>query len=360
MIAPVPNMARLSPYAVADLSLPEGRRPVLLAQNESLRPPSPLALEAAALALDGSATYPDSGWTALREAIAATHGLDARNLLCGAGSMTLIAALAAAYLGPSRRGLSPQYGYLYFRTAALMSGADVDLAPETDFKVDPEALLAAVRPETSVVFLAEPANPTGTRIGAAAVRELRACLPERVLLIVDEAYGEFADGLDAPLFDLADRGNAVLLRTFSKAYGLAGLRCGWGLFPPAIAREVGKLLNPSEVSRPAQAAACAAMADQAYMRETCQQTADQRDRTAAALRAAGIALPESHTNFLLLPFANADEARRADESLRARGLLLRGMGAYGLPHALRATVGTGQDMDTLVEILTTFHAGGRA
>lgn len=357
MIVPAPHMARLAPYAVANLALPTDRRPILLAQNESARPPSPRALEAAGRTLRDARLYPDSGRTALREAIAETHGLDPARVLCAAGSMPLIAALAAAYLAPGRRALSPAYGYLYFRTAALMAGAEVDLAPESGFAVDIAALLGAVRPETAVVFLADPANPTGTRIGAAAIRELRDRLPDNVLLIVDEAYGEFADGLDPPLFDLADRGDTVVLRTFSKAYGLAGLRCGWGAYPPDVAVEVGKLLNPSEVSGPAQAAAVAALEDAAYMRTTCRETAATRDRTAEALRRLGLAVPASHTNFLLLPFDTADTATRVDAALRRDGILLRAMGGYGLAHALRATVGTEEEMAMLRESVGTALGG---
>jgi histidinol-phosphate aminotransferase len=298
--------------------------------------------------------YADSDWHDLRAAIAEVHGLAPARILCSAGSMELIQALALAYLGPGRRALSPAHGYLFFRTAAQLAGAEVDLAPETDLTVDVDALLTALRPETRVVFVANPGNPTGTRIGRAELVRLRDGLPDDVLLVIDEAYGEFADTLGDAAFDLTERGNTVVLRTFSKVYGLAGMRIGWGVFPMASAADLRKVQNPGSVSAVSLAAAAAAMRDQAYMRRVRDETAERRDRFAGSLRQLGLIVPTSHTNFVLIRFASAEAAQRANQALRARGVVLRPMGGYGLADCLRATIGSEDDMQLVRDALAAW------
>ncbi len=349
-MTPVPHIAALAPYALADLA-PELTS---LAQNESLRPPSPDALTAAQRALADAHLYPDPDWIDLRAALACIHEVSADAILCGAGSMELIGALASAYLSAGDRMLTSDLAYLYFRTATQRSGAAFDLAPESGFTVDPDALIAALRPETKIVFVANPGNPTGTRIGRDALARLRAALPGAVMLVIDEAYGEFADGLDEGTFDLVAAGNTVVLRTFSKAYGCAGLRVGWGVFPPAIIGQMRKILNPNNVSTVSQAAAAAATRDQAYMRDTVRQTADIRDRFANRMRAIGLDVPDSHTNFVILAFASPEQAQAADAALRAQGIAMRGMGGYGLAHCLRATIAQERTMQRAAQCLERF------
>ncbi|MEL7466196.1 MAG: histidinol-phosphate transaminase [Pseudomonadota bacterium] len=349
---PVDKIAAMAPYALADLSAPRGVAPVSLAQNESALPPSPLALEAAARALAAGALYPDPDWTDLRAAVAEVHGLDPAAILCGAGSMELIGALAHAYLGPGRRALTTEYAYLFFRTATGLAGGAVDIAPEADLTVDVDALLSRVRAETAVVFVANPGNPTGNRIAASELRRLRRGLPDRVLLVIDEAYAEFAEAPGETLFDLAASGATVILRTFSKAYALAGMRVGWGVFPAVIGGEVRKVLNPNNISGPAQAAAAAAMRDQAHMRGVVQRTAAIRDGFIAGARETGLSLADSFANFALLRFPNAAAAEAADQALRAEGLLMRGMGGYGLPECLRATIAEDDAMHRALNILS--------
>lgn len=348
---PLGHIAALAPYPRAVPAQADAATPVLLAQNESLRPPSPRAIAAAVASL-GDALYSDPDWTELRHAIAAVHGLAADEILCGAGSMELIAAIAVAYLGPGRRALAPAQGYAFFRTATARAGADFDTAPESAFTLDADALLAALRPETAVVWLANPGNPTGTLLPTAEIHRLRRAMPPDVLLVVDEAYGEFA--AEAPDWSLVTRGNTIVLRTFSKAYGLAGHRVGWGLFPPGVAAEVRKALNLNNISAAAQAAAAAAMRDQAYMRETVAETARIREAFIARLRAAGITVPDSHTNFALLDLCTAERATSLDTALRARNISLRGMASYGLPQCLRATIGPASVMDGVAEVIEAF------
>lgn len=351
MIPPVPHVAAMAAYALADLSAPEGKRLVSLSQNESLRAPSPKAISATGEAAAAPHLYPDPDWTALRAAIAEVHGLARDRILCGNGSLDLIGAIARAYCGAGNAALAPAHAYPYFRTATLMTGARFDTAPETALTADIDALLAAVRPDTRVVFLANPGNPTGTRAPRAELLRLREGLRGDILLVIDEAYGEFADHLGEGMFELVERGDTVVLRTFSKAYGLAGMRVGWGLFPPAVAREIRKLLNPNNVALPGQAAARAAMLDQDHMRATCAETAQIRDRFAGQTRALGLTVPQSFTNFTLIRFPSPQAAGRAHAFLTAEGVFLRPQGGAGLPDCLRATTGPAEDMDLAAALL---------
>ena len=352
-IAANPSVAAMAPYALADL----GKGLISLAQNESAFPPSPEAVMAGQAALGAMPLYPDPDWSRLRAAIASVHGLDASAILCGAGSMELIGCLIRAFSGPGDEVLGTAHGYLFAAAAAEQAGATYARAAEPNLTVSAEAVLAAVTTRTRIVFLCNPGNPTGTRIPSADILRLRASLPGHVLLAVDQAYGEFDDQDPTPVFSMVARGDTCVLRTFSKAYGLAGARVGWGLFPEPVGREVRKLLNPNNVSGLSQAMARAAMHDQAHMTEVVRRTAAIRNRFEKRLRTMGYDPPESHTNFVLIPFASEDAARAADAQLRRAKLLLRPMAAYGLPHCLRATIAASDIMDRVADVL---HALPRA
>lgn len=359
MITPVPHIAAMSPYALAELNAPAGKRLVSLSQNESLLPPSPLAITAAAKAMSDAQLYPDPDWSALREVLADLHDIASEDILCGNGSMELIASLTQAFANSQNAVLAPVHAYPFFRTAAQLAQARFDTAAEENGHVSVDALLDAVQPDTRLVFVANPGNPTGTRISRDDLRRLREGLRQDILLVIDEAYGEFADHLEAPMFDLAAHGDTVVLRTFSKAYGLAGMRVGWGVFPSQIAKQVRKVMNPNNISVADQAAACAAVPDQAYMRATCLLTAQLRDRFIGQLRAAGFDVAESFTNFALIRFDSPEAAKRADIALRAEGVFLRAQGGAGLADCLRVTVGQEDDMNTAATLLERFAEEGK-
>ena len=351
MIRPVAHIAAMSPYALAQLTPPEGKPLVSLSQNESLRAPSPHAITAGAGALQAGHLYPDPDWQALRQGLAALHAVPVDSICCGCGSMELIACLTQAFADEDNAVLAPAHAYPFFRTAAQLARARFDTAPEEDGHVSVDALLTSVQPDTRLVFVANPGNPTGTRISRAELIRLRDGLRGDILLVIDEAYGEFADHLDEPVYDLVERGDTVVLRTFSKAYGLAGMRVGWGLFPPGIARDIRKVMNPNNIAASSQAAAAAALADQGYMRETCNLTAALATGFRRRLVQAGFDLPESYTNFLLIRFGSGDAARSADEALRREGIFLRPQGGVGLHHCLRVTIGAQGDLDRAADIL---------
>jgi histidinol-phosphate aminotransferase len=357
MIRAVPAVAAMASYALADLG---DSTAVSLAQNESAFPTTPKAVAAGQAALASATLYPDPDWRDLRAAIASVHGLPANQLLCGAGSMELIGCLIRAFAGPGDDVLGTEYGYLFVATACQQSGARYIRASEPELTVSVDLLLAAVTPTTRIVFLCNPGNPTGTRIVNVEILRLRDALPPDVLLVVDQAYGEFDEQDPAPIFDLVGRGDTVLLRTFSKAYGLASARVGWGFFPPAIGAETRKLLNPNNISAVSQAMASAAMRDQAHMAHVVGQTALIRDGFAERVRGTGLVVPESHTNFVLIRFGDAQAARQADVALRADGYILRDMGGYGLLECLRATVGTADAMDAVAGVIEKLEAANHA
>ncbi len=337
MIRPVPHVGALAAYALADLG---GPQTISLAQNESAFPASPAAIAAGRTAMADMPLYPDPEWPDLRAAIAEVHGLDPSNILCGAGSMELIGCLIRAYAGQGDRVLGTDYGYAFVASATAQVQADYVKAREVDLTVSVDDILSAVTPETRIVFICNPGNPTGTVIPNAEIVRLRTTLPKNVLLVVDQAYAEFSDTEHEPaeIFAMIQRGDTVVTRTFSKAYGLAGARVGWAYAPPEIAAELRKLLNPNNVSIPSQTAAAAAMRDQAHMREVVAKTAHIREAFTEDCRALGLTVPQSHTNFVLLRFSSVDQAQRADAALRAEHLLMRGMGGYGLGDCLRATI----------------------
>lgn len=351
MIRSVSHVATMSPYALAQLNAPEGKLLISLAQNESLRPPSPYAIKAAAKALEEAHLYPDPEWKKLRAILSDIHKVPEESILCGSGSMQLIRVLAQAYSDEQNAVLAPAHGYPFFQTAAQMARARFDIAAEENGQVSIDALARAIRPDTRIVFVANPGNPTGTRIPRAEIVRLRECLPQHVLLVIDEAYGEFADHLNETTFDLVQRGDTVVLRTFSKAYGLAGMRVGWGVFPCKIAAEIRKVMTPNNISLAGQAAAAAALTDQTYMRQTCDLTVASRDGFRDRLLEAGFDVPESYTNFVLIRMPNAEAARRVDQALRDNGLFLRPQSGAGLGNCLRATIGDTNDLDTAARLL---------
>ena len=346
-------------YTLAEMDVPAGKRLISLAQNESALPASPKTSTAAAEALSDAHLYPDPDWTDLRNAIADVHDLEKEQILCGAGSMELIGALIAGHAGPGDTVLSSQFGYAFFRTATVMAGAEYRTAPERRFTVSVDEILNAMDATTRVVCVANPGNPTGTYIPASEVKRLRAGLPDNVLLLIDEAYGEFADEEDEGVFDLVGRGDTVITRTFSKAYAMAGMRVGWGVFPGGVAGAVRKLLNPNNVSGPSQAAATAATREQSYMKALCEETASRRDRFAGRLSDLGLEVPSSLANFVLIGFGSAERAADADKALRSGGVVMRGMAAYGLSDCLRATIAGKDDMGVAAEILQSWIAKER-
>jgi histidinol-phosphate aminotransferase len=346
----------MEPYALPDTSAAAGLEPIVLAQNEHAYPPSARVRQAISDALGQAQLYSDSDWTELRSAIAEVHDLDPGNIVCGCGSMELMSALMLAYLSPDERILMTEYGYLFMRTLARLVGAQVDSAAEPDYRVDVDNIIGALRPDTKLVFIVNPGNPCGSLLHNDEIRRLRAALPQDVLLLVDEAYAEFVDdGFHSPLFDLAEQGNTVITRTFSKIYGLAGLRVGWGYFPGAIRDQLRKVLNPGSVTSLSQVAARAAMQDQVAVVEARGLIAGQRDYLTSAIGDLGLRVVPSQTNFILVDFETDKRAASAYRFLRDHRLIVRPMAGYGLPACLRITIGKPEQMQLTARTLAEWR-----
>ena len=360
MPEPRPHLRSLAPFALADRTVATHLRAIHLAQNENATPPGAAALAAMQTALASVNRYPEADAVTLRQAIAAAENLAADRIVCGAGSMELLALLAHAYLGPDDEIVISEYGYVFFRTVAELVGARFVLTPERNFRPDIDAMLARVGPRTRMLFLANPNNPTGVLLTRDQMQSLRASLRSDIILVIDAAYAEYVTETEYdPGTELVNAAaNTVMIRTFSKIHGLAGLRVGWGYFPAPIAEIVDRMRHPNNVSSVAIAAA-AAIADRTHIAQVRAANADLRTWFVRELRQIGLAPCDSHGNFVLLPFASPAQAVAAKEALRVRGILVRAMSAYGLEQCLRITLGSRDDMQAVVDALRFWRAMAR-
>ena len=326
---------------------------VKLASNENPYGPSKLAIEAAARALGQTNLYPDGGAFALRGKLALRHKVDARQILIGAGSNEIIDLLVQTFCSGGDEVLAPQLSFVAYRLAAEKNRRpfrEAPLGPRLAYDVD--ALLAAVSNQTKLLFIANPGNPTGAYLPRPELEKLVEKLPPRVLLVVDEAYFEYASANDYPdtRLLLDRRARLVTLRTFSKIYGLAGLRVGYAIASAELLDYVHRIRLPFNVSAPAQAAALAALDDGAHVARARQGNDVELTRLTAALAALGLEVLPSQTNFVLADFGARDGRQLYDKLLRA-GVIVRPMNGYGLPHHLRITVGTAAENARLLAAL---------
>ena len=344
-------LAVLPSYEFAAQDVPGVERVIQLGQNELGVPPSPCAIEAAARATGDLNRYPDLGHGRLRRAIAEGHGLCPGKVVCGAGSIELMGLLATAYCEPGVEVVVSRFGYKYFQLQCAVAGAALRIAPEPDRRVDVDAVLDAVRARTRLVYVVNPGNPTGTCLEEGGLTRLRACLPERVMLVVDGAYAEFAAGSGYETgFDLVDGGrNVVVLRTFSKAYGLAGLRVGWMYAPDDVIDAVGRVRPPNTITPAGLAAAEAALRDREHLDRVIGEVARLRESFRRHVRALGLEAGPSHGNFVLVrfPARGPIDAGEAFERLKSAGILVRPTGGYGLVDCLRVTIGSAEEMDAI-------------
>ncbi|MBI1386746.1 MAG: aminotransferase class I/II-fold pyridoxal phosphate-dependent enzyme [Rhizobiales bacterium] len=356
--APRPNFLSLAPYAHADLTAPPGVRRIQLAQNELALPASPAAIEAATRALADANLYAENGELRLMDAVAASERLEPSQIWCTAGSMEAIRLVTAAYLGPGDEAVTSAYGYLFFATAVQMAGAALVRVPECGLRPDIDAMLAAVTPATRIVYLVNPGNPTAAMVPASEVERLRRELRDDILLLIDAAYADFvtAHGYESGAA-LARAGTATLvLRTFSKAHGLAGLRIGWAVGPADVVDVLSRTNAQFTMAAPSIAAAIASLADRGHLAACLEATIAARSWTIDALTRIGFAPLPSETNFVLLPFERdgepaPDDAAGAYAHLKREGIIVRPMRAYALDHCLRITIGTRSDMEAVVASL---------
>ena len=338
-IAPQPGILDIAPYKGGDSRIAGVADAIKLSSNENPYGPPPAAIEAARATAARMHRYPPTDHAALREAIAEAHGLDPARITCGVGSDEIISLLCQCYAGPGTEVIHTEHGFSMYRISALAAGASPVEVPERERVTDVDAILAAVTPATRLVFVANPNNPTGTMIPEAEVARLAEGLPGHVLLVLDGAYAEYVAGFDGGASLVDARDNVVMTRTFSKLYGLGGLRVGWGYAPDAVTDVLNRVRGPFNLSTVALAAAEAATRDRAFAERCAAENARLRDWLRDALEGHGVACDRSHANFVLARFADAAEAEACDAFLRAEGLIVRKVAGYKLPNCLRISVG---------------------
>lgn len=352
---PKPWIAQIHAYVPGKSVSASGKPLVKLSANENPLGSSPAALAALA-ERRVAADYPDPDARALREAIAQVHGLDPDLIVCGTGSGELLHCAVQALAGVGDEVLCSRYSFSLYPLLAHKVGATPVFAEPADYGASVDNLLAAVTPATRVVLLDNPNNPVGTFLPPAEVARLHAGLAPDVLLVIDEAYGEYVDpAFQTAAFALAKAHDNVLVsRTFSKAYGLAAERVGWVTGSAHLVDLVNRLRGAFNVSVSGQKAALAALADQAFVAASREHNARERARLAEAVAALGnhgISASPSEANFLLVHFAGEVTAAQALEALADAGYAVRHLPSQGLPNALRITIGKSDDMTRVIATL---------
>jgi histidinol-phosphate aminotransferase len=348
---PKPWISAIHAYVPGKSKGTDGQPLTKLSANENPLGTSPAALAARAHTA-APALYPDPDSTALRHALGALYSLPAERIVMGTGSDELLNLAAQAYAGVGDDIIYVRYGFSVYDIATRRCGATPIVAPDADYGTDVDALLALVTPKTRVVFVANPNNPTGSFLPRGDLARLHAALPSDVLLVVDQAYGEYVapEDDDGALALAESAQNILITRTFSKIYGLAGERIGWATGPAPIIDALNRIRGPFNLSNTAQAMALAAVADQAFVEASRQHNAVTRMHFVnklAALGNHGIRPLPSQANFVLILFEGRLTAEQVYNGLMDIGYITRWLPGQGLPKALRITIGTAQQMDQI-------------
>jgi histidinol-phosphate aminotransferase len=362
MPQPKPGILDISPYVPGESSVPGGLKPIKLSSNETPLGPSAAAIAAYKAEAESLERYPDGASTALRKAIGGVYGLDPNRIVCGCGSDELLNLLAHAYLGQGDEAVYTEHGFLVYKIVTLGNGAKPVIVKTRNRTTDVDAIIAALTPRTKIVFMDNPNNPTGTYVPFSEVRRLHAALRPDTLLVLDSAYAEYVrrNDYEAGIELVATTQNTVMTRTFSKIYGLAALRLGWAYCPAHIADVLNRIRGPFNVTAPAIAAGVAAIQDRGHVEASLVHNDKWLPWTTAEIEKLGLEVTPSVGNFILIHFP-VDEARgaaAADSFLKSKGIIMRRVAGYGLPNALRMTIGTESDNRAVVAALAEFVKAG--
>ncbi len=352
---PQPGIMELTPYKAFAKPKRPGRLIRLMA-NEGALGPSPKAVEAYKAAAGEIHRYPESGSGTLVTALAKHHGLDPEKLVIGNGSDELIELICHCFAGPGDEVLYTQYGFVMYPTCAHACGATPVKVPDDGFTASVDAILARVTPKTKIVFLANPNNPTGTYLARSEVERLWAALPKHVVLVLDAAYAEYVERNDyADGSELAEKApNVIMLRTFSKMYGLAALRLGWGYGAPAVVDVLNRVHGVFNVNAAAQAAGVAALEDVPFQDRSKTHNRIWVPRIQEQLRALGLEPLPTVANFMLVRVP-AKTGKTPDQILAFcadKGIFMREMKTYGMTDCFRFSIGTEDENKALIETLT--------
>lgn len=353
-IQPQPGILQIELYKSGKSSVQGQDHVVKLSSNENPLGASDAAKEAYGRVMHSLNRYPSSDHIELRTAIAQIHDLNADRIICGAGSDEIITFLCQAYAGPGDEVVYTEHGFLMYPISTLAAGATPVKVDEKERVADVDTILAACNSKTRLVFVANPNNPTGTMISGREMARLANGIPKDALLVIDGAYAEYVEGYDggAALVDKSD--NVVMTRTFSKIYGLGGLRVGWGYGPAHVIDVLNRVRGPFNISSAALAAAEAAVRDVAFVDKCRKENARMRKWLSEALLKLGIDCDASSANFILARFASDEQADACNQALAEEGLIVRQVTAYGLPQCLRITVGDEASCRRVVHTISNF------
>jgi|TARA_Y100000814_G_scaffold216138_1_gene160861 histidinol-phosphate aminotransferase len=361
--SPLPGLKNISPYVGGDSDISGFDRVIKLASNEGAFGPSQKTIKAINSAIKDSHRYPDGDSQELREAISQKYSLELERLVCGCGSDELINLLCRTYAAPGDEIVHTAHGFAMYPIYAKTVGAVPISAPENNITACVPNIVNAITERTKLVFIANPNNPTGTYLPASQLMSLHQQIPSNVLLIIDSAYAEYVQEKDySPGFELAKQNNnVIMLRTFSKIYGMGGIRLGWGYFPKEVADILNRVRSPFNVSFVAQAAGLAAIQDDEFVKSSQNHNHKLLKWTQEKLRSLGLIVPDSFGNFVLVRFPNSKNekdndksAEKADAHLKSCGIIVRRLAGYGLPDALRVTIGTEEEMKSVINSITEF------
>lgn len=353
---PKPGIWDIAAYVGGKSKIEGVAEPIKLSSNENALGCSPKAISAFEQTSAKLFRYPDGLANPLRAAVSAYHGLESDRLVFGNGSDEVFALLNQTYLEAGDNMVTGEHGFLAYRISAQACQAEVRLAAEPQQRIEIERLIELVDDRTRIVYISNPANPTGTWNTPDEIAELRDRLDPSIILVIDEAYAEFADDPTyESAFELA-RGlnNMVVTRTFSKIHGLAGLRVGFGYAPPSVVAAMERIRAPFNINLPAQYAAIAALSDQAHIDASKAQVVNWRPRFYQAIRAMGYRVDVAAGNFVLIHFSDEAEAVRANTHLMTQGYIVRHVANYGLPSCLRVTIGNDAENEGFLRALGGF------
>jgi histidinol-phosphate aminotransferase len=355
---PKPGVLDIAVYVPGKSKGSHGKTVHKLSSNETPLGTSAGAKEAMEAVARNLELYPDGAATELRAAIGDVYGLNPDRIICGAGSDEVLSMLAYGYLGPGDEAIYSEHGFLVYEIAIRAAGATPVIAPEKNLTTDVDAILARVTKKTKMVFVANPNNPTGTYLPFEEVRRLHENLPAHVLLVLDAAYGEYVrrNDYESGIELAATSDNVFMTRTFSKIYGLANLRVGWGFGPAHIIDALNRIRGPFNISGVGIAAGIASVRDRNFVAQSVEHNEKWLPWVTAELEKLGLKVTPSVGNFVLVHFPDEDgkRARDADAYLLERGCVLRMVGNYGLPNSIRMTIGSEKANRTVVSHLAQF------
>ena len=338
-IRPQPGILDIALYEGGKAHVAGVANAVKLSSNENPFGPSDKAKDAFQRSMHSLHRYPNTDHASLRQAIGEVHDLDPARIICGAGSDEIITFLCQAYAGPKDEVVFTEHGFLMYRISSMAVGATPVEVAERERTADVDAILAACNRRTKLVFIANPNNPTGTMISPADMARLAAGIPPQAILVIDGAYAEYVDGYDGGAALIEARENVVMTRTFSKIYGLGGLRIGWGYGPAEIIDVLNRIRGPFNLATAQLEAAEAAVRDRDHVARCRSENTRLRHWLAEALAALGVPSDTSLANFVLARFVDTGEAEACDAFLQKQGLIVRRVSGYQLPHCLRITIG---------------------